>query len=98
MKVRAELLRPADDADDTVAQFLRVDRAEPHASDTASLGDHLKQPLQGHCRRQIVAVTAEMNAAENYLLEALLMQRIENLQHLTRRHAAGHPARERHDT
>src|SRR5215470_8590894 len=84
--------------DDAIAQLLGIERADPHAFERASLGNHLEQLGQLNRRLEVFAVAAQMHAGQDDLADAASMKIVQRRHHASRVDAAGTAAQERHDT
>src|SRR5271163_2772068 len=95
--MRAEFFTARNYFHDPIAQLFRIKRAEAHAIQRASLGDHLEQLGKVDLRFEVLAVPTKMNPGQHDFLEAALMQIVERRHHAARLDAARGAARKRYD-
>src|SRR5277367_949288 len=95
--MRAEFLAARNYFHDPIAQLLWIERADAHAIQRASLGDHLEQLGQVDLRVEVLAIATEMNPGQHDFLESALMKIVERSHHAARLDAPRGAARKRYD-
>src|SRR6266849_8109741 len=74
MHMRTELVALRNHIDNAVAQLLGIERTDSHAFYRASLRDHFEQVGEFDLQVEVLAISTEMNAGENYFLETARVQ------------------------